>query len=173
MTSKYPDDEFVFDEDSKAKKEHKSLEDELHFSIAGIDPTEFAKKNETTTPNRKELAKKENKADTAADQPVSENRRAIDSAEWKQFEESTKSGFSWDMVLRTMGPNMVVRIILRRQDYSELKLMLESGAISESFDWRYCLDSLDKIRRNGDIDQTKINEYSDLVLYLKRLLEER
>lgn len=38
-------------------------------------------------------------------------RRAVDQPDWKQFEAAQKSGSTWDMVMRTSGPNMVIRIL--------------------------------------------------------------
>jgi hypothetical protein len=50
-------------------------------------------------------------------------KRAIDDPKWKEIEKSPR--IEWDMVLNTFGTNMVIRILLRRQDYELLKKMIE------------------------------------------------
>ena len=42
-------------------------------------------------------------------------KRAVDDPKWKEIEKSPR--IEWDMVLNTFGTNMVIRILLRRQDY--------------------------------------------------------
>ncbi|GIX41969.1 MAG: hypothetical protein KatS3mg129_1702 [Leptospiraceae bacterium] len=57
-------------------------------------------------------------------------RRAVDDPRWKKIEKSPH--IDWDMVFRTFGPNMVIRILLRRQDYELLKKMIEEKKIYKS-----------------------------------------
>jgi hypothetical protein len=50
-------------------------------------------------------------------------KRAIDDPKWKEIEKSPR--IEWDMVLNTFGTNMVIRILLRRQDYELLRKIIE------------------------------------------------
>jgi hypothetical protein len=98
-----------------------------------------------------------------------DSRRAVDHPDWKRFESAQKSGFTWDMVLRTFGPNMVIRILLRRQDYDQLYSMIDAGMIRDQADLRFCLESMDKIKQHNDIHPDFEKNYHRLYQYLKAL----
>lgn len=80
-------------------------------------------------------------------------KRAVDDPRWKQIENSPR--IDWDMVFRTFGPNMVIRILLRRQDYEILKKMLEEKKINEKKDLGYILECMNKIIEHNDLKQKK------------------
>jgi hypothetical protein len=50
---------------------------------------------------------------------------------------------------------MVIRILLRRQDYEILKKMLEEKKINEKKDLGYILECMNKIIEHNDLKQKK------------------
>lgn len=96
----------------------------------------------------------------------SQNRRATDDPRWKKFESSPK--IEWDTVIKTFGNNMVIRILLRRQDYSLLKKMIQENMINLlEEDLRYILQCMDKILEHKDLKKEKENEFEDLKIYIQ------
>jgi 3-polyprenyl-4-hydroxybenzoate decarboxylase len=74
------------------------------------------------------------------------------------------------MVLNTFGTNMVIRILLRRQDYELLRKMIEEKKIFSKDDLNYILESMQKIVEHGDLKPEKIDDYESLKKYIKNLL---
>jgi 3-polyprenyl-4-hydroxybenzoate decarboxylase len=66
------------------------------------------------------------------------------------------------MVLNTFGTNMVIRILLRRQDYELLRKMIEEKKIFSKDDLNYILESMQKIVEHGDLKPEKIDDYESL-----------
>lgn len=95
-------------------------------------------------------------------------KRAIDDPKWKEIEKSPR--IEWDMVLNTFGTNMVIRILLRRQDYELLKKMIEEKKIFSKDDLNYILESMQKIVEHGDLKPEKMDDYESLKKYIKNLL---
>lgn len=124
--------------------------EELHFTMSGMDEV-AASTVHTVPPAGVEEAP----------------RRAIDQPEWKNFESAQKSGFTWEMVMRTFGPNMVIRILLRRHDYEHLLSMIEADFITDPAELRYCRQSMEKIQEHGDLPAEHEESYWRLYQYLK------
>jgi 3-polyprenyl-4-hydroxybenzoate decarboxylase len=95
-------------------------------------------------------------------------KRAIDDPKWKEIEKSPR--IEWDMVLNTFGTNMVIRILLRRQDYELLRKMIEEKKIFSKDDLNYILESMQKIVEHGDLKPEKMDDYESLKKYIKNLL---
>lgn len=74
------------------------------------------------------------------------------------------------MVLNTFGTNMVIRILLRRQDYELLRKMIEEKKIFSKDDLNYILESMQKIVEHGDLKPEKMDDYESLKKYIKNLL---
>jgi len=74
------------------------------------------------------------------------------------------------MVLNTFGTNMVIRILLRRQDYELLKKMIEEKKIFSKDDLNYILEFMQKIVEHGNLKSEKIDDYESLKKYIKNLL---
>ncbi|PKL33621.1 MAG: hypothetical protein CVV45_06875 [Spirochaetae bacterium HGW-Spirochaetae-10] len=141
--------------DASPSVQKKKVEEELHFTMSGfqevipesIDPDVSA---------------------TGVRASIEDNpRRAVDQPDWKQFEAAQKSGFTWDMVMRTFGPNMVIRILLRRQDYDQLLSMIEADFINDQAELRFCRESMDKIKQHDDVLSDREESYWRLFQYLK------
>lgn len=63
---------------------------------------------------------------------------------------------------------MVIRILLRRQDYSLLKKMIQENMINLlEEDLRYILQCMDKILEHKDLKKEKENEFEDLKIYIQ------
>lgn len=138
--------------DSSPSVQKKKADEELHFTMAGLQEV----LPETIDP-----------AFSAAGASADNPRRAVDHPDWKQFETAQKSGFTWDMVMRTFGPNMVIRILLRRQDYEQLLSMIEAEFIKEESELRFCRESMDKINQHDDVAPDREESYWRLYQYLK------
>lgn len=93
------------------------------------------------------------------------NRRATDDPRWKQIENSPK--IEWETVFKTFGTNIVIRILLRRQDYSLLKEFIQTNMITSEEDLKYILQCMNKILDNKDLKKEKEEEFKNLKNYIQ------
>ena len=112
-------------------------------------------------PDRSENIEK--KVEVFSQEPI---RRAIDNNDWKEFENQQSSGISWEMVLKKFGSNMMLRIILRRQDYQALLTLFKQGVFKKEEDYRYVISSLTKIEEHNDIMESQEGNFNYLRDYL-------
>ncbi len=92
----------------------------------------------------------------------------MDDPRWKNIEKSPV--IDWDMVFKTFGPNMVIRILLRRQDYKLLKQMIEEKKIHNKEDLEYILYGLNKILEHSDLNKDKQSDFELLKDYIQEKL---
>ncbi len=84
---------------------------------------------------------------------IQKNRRATDDPRWKTLESTPN--LNWDMVFKTLGTNMVIRILLRREDFSMIKQFIEEEKITNKEDLNYILYGLNKIEEHGNLNEIK------------------
>ncbi len=100
-------------------------------------------------------------------------RRAVDSPEWQEFANDHQMGIPWETVIAKFGTEMMIRIILRRQDFLPLLRSIEVGIVNDRKDIEYIRDSLEKIAGHNDVDQSRAEDFKRLRLFLGEWLQSR
>ncbi len=113
------------------------------------------------------LEKQKTRHEPPPGSPPEARLRSVNSQEWKEYTRRV-AGISWATVLEKFGPNMMINIMLRRQDYGALERLVRESDLFGREDYTRILENLRKIETHGDIAPPRSLDFRRLKEFLER-----